>query len=367
MGGCRMVQVQVSPAELDAVLDRLDGGVPDAAEYIALTKLVLDTPGAARLNALDPFSDSYHREVLDLYLTLRSRPDAEGRGDYSPERDEAPSYDVPEALWTGLVPWSFRDAAMTGEHLYAWGHILRHLGLGPRGSVLEYGPGSGQLLLMLARMGYRACGVDIDAVAIEAIQRQAAGMNLPVEVERARFGEGFGTERFDAVVFYEAFHHAVDFQALLRRLHDRIKPGGRLLLCGEPVVEAPRPDVPYAWGPRLDALSVFCMRRFGWMELGFSHDFLVEAARRAGWHAVFHPFPDCGRACLYVLTQATGDVGMPCDAEGQDAPDRPTLPEGKSESEALLCSILASTTWRATRPLRRAVHWLTRRPGQPPV
>ncbi|UPG73789.1 class I SAM-dependent methyltransferase [Roseomonas gilardii subsp. gilardii] len=310
-----MVQVRVSPAEFDAVLDRIGGGVPDAAEYVRLTKCVLDMPDAARLNELDPFSNDYRQGVLDLYLTLRSRPDEGSAGGYHPERDEAPSYTIPEAIWTGLVPWSFRDAAMTGEHLYAWGHILRHLGLQPGGSVLEYGPGSGQLLLMLARMGYRACGVDIDTVAVEVIRRQAAEMDLPVEVEQARFGQGFGTERFDAVVFYEAFHHSVDFQALLRRLHDRIKPGGRLLLCGEPVVEAPRPDIPYAWGPRLDALSVFCMRRFGWMELGFSHGFLMEAARRAGWQAAFHPFPDCGRASLYVLTPMTGEAGTPPETE----------------------------------------------------
>ncbi|MDU7523692.1 MAG: hypothetical protein E7K72_20320, partial [Roseomonas mucosa] len=66
-----MVQVRVSPAEFDAVLDRLGGGVPDAAEYVRLTKFVLDMPDAARLNGLDPFSDDYHRGVLDLYLALR--------------------------------------------------------------------------------------------------------------------------------------------------------------------------------------------------------------------------------------------------------------------------------------------------------
>ena len=33
-----------------------------------------------------------------------------------------------------------------------------------RARVLEYGPGSGQLLLQFARMGVRAAGVDIDPV-----------------------------------------------------------------------------------------------------------------------------------------------------------------------------------------------------------
>ena len=106
------------------------------------------------------------------------------------------------------------------------------------------------------------------------------------------------------------------------------------------------------------------MRRFGWMELGFSQDFLLEAARRAGWQVVFHSFPGCGRANLYVLTPAAG--GEAPQAAGRHIPSpQPGIPG--SENEALLQSILASTTWRATRPLRRAVHWLSRRPGQPPA
>ena len=304
------------PAEFDAALAALGQGVPDAAEYTRLTTLTLDAPGVDRLAGLDPFSDGYRQEILDLYVHLRARPDT----DYRPERDEAPSYAVPDAIWTGLVPWSFHDASMLSEHLYAWGHIMRHLALPPGGSVLEYGPGSGQLLLMLARTGYRACGVDIDEVAVEGIRRQSAAMALPVGIERAVFGEGFGDERFDAAVFYEAFHHALDFEALLRRLHDRIKPGGRVVLCGEPIVSEPFPAVPYPWGPRLDALSVFCMRRFGWMELGFSHDFFVEAARRAGWRASFHPFPGCGRAHVYVLTADDGVEAAPERAVEESAP-----------------------------------------------
>ena len=128
---------------------------------------------------------------------------------------------------------------MVGTHLYAWGHIMQHMDLAPGGRVLEYGPGSGQFLLMLARMGFAGFGVDVDAVALEGIRLQAEAMRLPVAVERALFGAGFDGERFDRIVFYEAFHHALDFQSLLQRLHDRLNPGGRVLLCGEPVV----PDI----------------------------------------------------------------------------------------------------------------------------
>ena len=347
--------------DFHALVAALNGGVPDAVEYQRMTTLMLDAPGTRRLAGMDPFSPQYHQAVLDLYLSLRGRPD----GGYLPERDEAPPAPVPEDVWSHLPPWGFRDLGMVGEHLYAWGHILHHLGLPPGGSVLEYGPGSGQLLLMLARMGFRACGVDVDAVALEGISRQAAGMKLEVPVERALFGEGFGDERFDGIVFYEAFHHALDFQRLLRRLHDRLKPGGRVVLCGEPVVLTEFPGIPYPWGPRLDALSVFCMHRFGWMELGFTHGFLLEAARRAGWRVSFHPFANCGRAHLYVLEPvgaAAPEAVLP-SASASAAPVPSTVGPSADPAQlrAELAALHASTSWRITRPLRVAGRLLARR------
>ena len=284
-------------ADFDALLEAIGDGVPDTAQYRRMADMVLDVPGSRALARLDPFSAAYRDAALALYLSLRGRPEQ----GYEPIRDEPPALPPPGDPWTGLVPWSFRDAAMASEHLFAWGHVLRHLGIPPGGSVLEYGPGSGQILLALSRLGYRACGVDIDAAALGSIAQQADHLRLAVETERAGFGDGFDGERFDAILFYEAFHHAFDFETLLIRLHDRLRPGGRLVLCGEPVVRAPTGAVPYPWGPRLDALSVFCIRRYGWMELGFTHDYLMALARMTGWRARLHRFAPAHRASLYVL------------------------------------------------------------------
>ena len=167
--------------EFEDIVAGLKGGVPDAAGFQRMTTLMLDTPGAPRLGKLDPFSQEYHTAALELYLSLRGRPD----GGYLPERDEAPGSTVPEHVWSQLTPWSFHDPAMVGTHLYAWGHIMQHMDLAPGGRVLEYGPGSGQLLLMLARMGFAAYGVDVDKMALEGIRLQAAGMPLQVSLERA--------------------------------------------------------------------------------------------------------------------------------------------------------------------------------------
>jgi hypothetical protein len=190
---------------------------------------------------------------------------------------------------------------------------------------------------MLSRMGYRACGVDIDAMALEGIRAQSAHLSLSVETEHAEFGFGFDGQRFDSILFYEAFHHAFDFDDLLIRLHGRLNPGGRIVLCGEPVVASPTDGIPYPWGPRLDALSVFCMRRFGWMELGFTHDYLTKLANVTGWTAKFHAFPNCGRAAIYVLE--------PLRAKGGSVEHVP-------DQQRELAAIQASASWRLTWPLR---------------
>ncbi len=252
------------------------------------------------MHGLDAFSPRYAKAAMDLYLTIRG---GEKVG-YEPERDEIATVALPENLFTGLVPWNFGDPALLSEFLLSWGQMLRALDLRPGepSKVLEYGAGTGQLLLILARLGFDAYGVDINASSIAAVEAQARQMKLRIRMEQAAFGEGFNGELFDRIVFFEAFHHAFDFMALLARLRGRLKPGGKLILCGEPIIPSPSSSIPYAWGPRLDGLSAFCIQRFGWMELGFTWPFLREAMRRSGWQAHSLPMMGCGRADCYVAT-----------------------------------------------------------------
>ena len=347
-----------SMQEFSDLLERIGDGVPDAEQYQRMSGLILEFPEARSLGRIDPFSPEYKSAAMALYLSLRGRAEQ----GYQASRDEAPAARLPDNLWTGLAPWSFRDARMVSEHLLAWSHILAHLNLSAGGSVLEYGPGSGQLLLSLSRMGYRACGVDIDAVALEGIRRQSAHLGLAVEVEQAEFGAGFQAERFDCVLFYEAFHHAFDFDALLARLHDRVRPGGRIVLCGEPVLPTLTDGVPYPWGPRLDALSVFCIRRFGWMELGFTHDYFMKIAELTGWTATFHPSANCGRAHLYVL-EPTPTGARDATLAAVEALHAAQIQALRSELEirqAELAALHGSTSWRITAPVRGSKELLRR-------
>jgi SAM-dependent methyltransferase len=242
-------------------------------------------PLAERMRGTDPFSPEYHAMAMELADMLR------GRGAYDPHRDERLGHGMQERdLWTGLSPFDFRSPLLLAEFYDCFAHMLRQIGAPPPARVLEYGAGTGQFLLSLARLGYACHAVDIEPEYLTLIDRQARAMGLTVRGETGVFGEGFEGERFDCIIFFEAFHHAKDFLQLLRRLRHRLNPGGRLILCGEPIFPGGITDgpIPYPWGPRLDALSIEAFQR-GWMELGFQLDFLLEALVRTGWHpTLFH-------------------------------------------------------------------------------
>jgi len=293
--------------EFNAALRMLADRVPNSVEYQQLQEISLRHRLTSRLLELDPFSDEYKAAVLQIYRDLRGdeRP-------YDPGRDEASRMVLPANLWSGASPWSFRDTRLVSEFLLSWGQIMRALALPPRSdaTILEYGSGSGQLLLCLARLGLQTSAVDIDAASLELLRAQATAMQLHVRTEQAAFGDGFGEETFDRIIFFEAFHHAIDFGPLLSRLRQRLRPDGLLILCGEPVVGTSVPSVPYPWGPRLDGLSVFCIRRYGWMELGFTEAFMLEALHRHGWLVEVSTLPGCGRATTYIARPYVGKINQ---------------------------------------------------------
>ncbi|MEH6719933.1 MAG: class I SAM-dependent methyltransferase [Aurantimonas endophytica] len=290
---------------IDEFFAGIDMQIPDTAEYHRLSGVILDHPLVARMQSLDPFSDEYRELAMRIYFEVRGGEHA----DYRPERDEASGSGEVANVFSEVSPWSFRDTKFIGEMLFSWGHIFRLLDTtgAANARVLEYGPRSGQILLALARSGCEAYAVDIDAASLESVAKQARLMGLTVHTERAVFGEGFEGELFDCIIFFEAFHHAADFQALSRRLQERLAPGGKVIFCGEPIVPQPAGAIPYPWGPRLDGLSSFCIRRFGWMELGFTLDFFIEMLRETGWRVEHHPFAPCARADAFVAWVMTDE------------------------------------------------------------
>ncbi len=103
----------------------------------------------------------------------------------------------------------------------------------PPATLLDMGCGTGWTSQMFARRGYTVTGQDIAADAIEIARRDAQKQGLPIEFVAGDYeGADFGGN-YDAVVFFDCLHHAVDEKAALKAAYDALKPGG-ICVTSEP-------------------------------------------------------------------------------------------------------------------------------------
>jgi 2-polyprenyl-3-methyl-5-hydroxy-6-metoxy-1,4-benzoquinol methylase len=279
------------------------------------------------LEHLDPFSQAYRDGVLEV-LALITR-----RSGYDPERDEAANY-LP-ASTKGYLPSIYQhgDSTWLGEFLQAFGSVLKALDLRRGARVLEYGAGEGLISVQLARMGCDVTVVDIEHRYLEIVKNEAESLHTSVTTLRGQFGDGPDDAKFDAILFFEAFHHALDHLSLLTRLRNRLAPNGRVVFAGEPIMEPGgywTPTLPYPWGPRLDALSLRAMRTYGWCELGYSRDYFVEALMHAGFAVRFRPCAATARGAAYIAQVHDGaiEVGEPILIEAYGRSGEWHNPEG---------------------------------------
>jgi SAM-dependent methyltransferase len=288
------LRVLRSLAELDREVDRLrEIEQRSMSEWLRARAGFTFEEDVAALSA-DPFSEAYRQAQLALYCLLS------GRQHYDAPSAEA--YAIPVGKYVDPTPYPFssRDGGLIGSHLVAVGHIMQtiwQLRPQPGLTMLEYGCGTGVTTVLLAASGYEMTAVDINPDMLKVVETIARERRLSLRTHCDEFGavpeEG---ERFDVILFYEAFHHCLDFEGLLRKLHDRLAPGGLLILAGEPVFA----DFPKPWGLRLDGPALFDIRKNGWLELGFREDFFHAVMARTGWRCdkfARPPAPD-----LFVAT-----------------------------------------------------------------
>ncbi len=242
----------------------------------------------------DPFSDAYRMAVLDLYEWLHG-------GLYEVSNEMTP-FEMQAAL-AQPFPYLTSSPGVVGDYLIAIGHLVRTLDLGPGSRVLELGAGWGNVALPLARLGIEVTAVDVCPSFVELIRARAEREGLQVETRLADFseiGELFGGERpFDAVVFFESFHHSADHNRLLRSLSTLVSRNGKLIFGAEPIERR----FWQPWSLRLDGESLWAIRRNGWLELGFRQDYFLEALRRAGWGAQLVACPATRWGQVWVSTR----------------------------------------------------------------
>jgi 2-polyprenyl-3-methyl-5-hydroxy-6-metoxy-1,4-benzoquinol methylase len=228
----------------------------------------------------DPLSASYHAAQLRLYSAIT------GLESYEPHGAEQTAFDL-EAAIERPFPYA-GSATVLGEQLMAIGHLIRASGVAPGMSVLEFGPGWGKTTLELAEFGAAVTAVDINEDFLRLIDERARRRGLTVHTVHSDMLDYRPQAPFDRVLFYESFHHCSDPLRLVAELDGLVAPGGAIVFAGEPIVE----DFPVPWGVRLDGLSVWSMRRFGWLELGFELGWFRALLDSAGWDVSYEKSAD---------------------------------------------------------------------------
>jgi|KBSMisStandDraft_5_1062788.scaffolds.fasta_scaffold71218_2 2-polyprenyl-3-methyl-5-hydroxy-6-metoxy-1,4-benzoquinol methylase len=214
--------------------------------------------------------------------------------------------------WRRPAFYAAGDSHVAGEQVLAMGLILLRSNARPGSRVIEYGAGFGQNSVAFARLGATVDTVDINPGFCASIRTQAERFELDLTPHEAPFGfNPAGKDgAYDVVLFYESFHHCLDFASVIPAIEKMLAPGGKILLAGEPIFRGEQPYMPIAWGIRLDWQATAVMRIRGWMELGFREDFLTRQFMNSGFLWRHHAVPQAGPANLYEFTRWDTPVSM---------------------------------------------------------
>ena len=244
------------------------------------------------VDVVDPMGEDYRDKQLALFSRIAN-------GSYTGK--EITPFDVAAAV-TRPFPYVTGNPAIAGEHYGLMGFFLRQMSSLPPGSrILEFGPGWGNLTIALAKLGFKMTAVDVDPGFCDLLRARADIESAPITVIEADFfWAETVVEPFDAVVFFECFHHCPDHLRLLRALHHALKPSGRILFGGEPIVD----DFPVPWGVRLDGQSIWAIRQLKHLELGFRAEYFREALQYAGWQAQTTSSKDYSYMTVWDVTRS---------------------------------------------------------------
>jgi 2-polyprenyl-3-methyl-5-hydroxy-6-metoxy-1,4-benzoquinol methylase len=105
-------------------------------------------------------------------------------------------------------------------------NLLSFTGLPQNARLLDIGCGIGDWMMLFRSQGLDVYGVDLNPKAVQI----AVGRGLNVRCMHAE-GLAKDNERFDVVVLSQLLEHIRDPVSLLLKLHDLLRPGGKLLIA----------------------------------------------------------------------------------------------------------------------------------------
>lgn len=276
------MSLDLKERDLDAFVaesDRLGGPGSPACE--AYWQNFSYTPTIEVDQSLDPFSEAYVDQQLALHREMSGRA-------FDQSVNELSTFQM-EAHVRAPNPYAHPNPAELGMHVQRLSKAFRLAGVKLNDHLLDMGCGWGLSSEVAAYLGLRVTSVDINPDFVALVNARAERSGWRIKAVQSAFDDYKPAGGHDAVLFYECLHHAVRPWTLLQTMADTLSlPDGRLILAGEPFNTAWWTN----WGLRLDALSVYCIRKFGWFESGWSLEFMEAVFARIGLRSEVHADPD---------------------------------------------------------------------------
>ena len=263
----------VAAADLDEFVAEYDerGGIADPVAQVWVSDFSLGFVTPVDVEA-DGFSERYSKMQLDLYRELSGREVDQATNEMHVDLDL-------DRLAAAANPYGSVDVDHIAKHARTILTALVVSDLDPGARVLDMGCGWGISTEMLAFAGCDVTAVDINPEFVQLVERRAKARGYAVQVEVGSFDEYEPAGQYDLVFFYECLHHAIAPWRVIDRLGRHLAPGGKFTIAGEPIQDTWWPS----WGLRLDPQSVYCIRKYGWFESGWSRPFITECFTRAGF------------------------------------------------------------------------------------
>jgi SAM-dependent methyltransferase len=129
-----------------------------------------------------------------------------------------------------MMPWQADDLDYW-NHNSAYHPMIVSVAERVHGDVLDVGCGEGLLVERLSKVSRYVTGVDRDDSAVRQAAARAAPLPNVRVVEADFLTMDIAPDSFDLVIFVAVIHH-MDLVRALRRSHQLLRPGGKLLVIG---------------------------------------------------------------------------------------------------------------------------------------
>ena len=222
--------------------------------------------------SLDPFSEEYVQQQITLYSEISGRT-------LNQQINEFTGFDLENCI-NAQNPYAHPDPTFIAKHSRTVLQAVELAQLPPNPEILDMGCGWGLSTEMMAFCGAEVTCVDINLQFLDLVKQRSQKRGHPVCTIHSDFESFESTKQFDMILFYECFHHAVRPWVVIDNLTGLLKPGGKIILAGEPIQSFWWKH----WGVRLDSQSIYCMHKFGWFESGWSLSFLQQLFAKNNFH-----------------------------------------------------------------------------------